>query len=279
MHCRLGWSATAGRHGKQGAGQPACVAPAHAGMLHACLVLCSAHAHTTLPPFLPEQYWVLGGRSDEHFRARWEQATDEALAQLMVYPPGWPFSYVADSQVGRAARDAVLSLAGAASHCGLQQHNSCVLPQPSFPPTASPDDHAYQCFARQGGTLDPTLEHLRCFYPGSIALGVMSGGVSGDKAARYLEFAGNMTQVSGLGWSEGKKPGRQSAGSGQAQHGTARGAVAATHCRRLSPVCAGLLPALQRDWFRCGGGASCRWAGSATGWADCTILQRALLQG
>ncbi|PSC71105.1 mannosyl-oligosaccharide 1,2-alpha-mannosidase MNS1-like [Micractinium conductrix] len=90
------------------------------------------------------KYWVLGGRSDEHFRARWEQATDEALAQLMVYPPGWPFSYVADSQ---------------------------------------------------GGTLDPTLEHLRCFYPGSIALGVMSGGVSGDKAARYLEFAGNMTQA------------------------------------------------------------------------------------
>lgn len=90
------------------------------------------------------KYWVLGGRRDEHFRARWEQATDEALEQLMVYPPGWPFSYVTDST---------------------------------------------------GGNLDPVLEHLRCFYPGSIALGVMSGGVTGPKAERYLEFAGNMTQA------------------------------------------------------------------------------------
>ncbi len=43
---------------------------------------------------------MLGGRRDEHFRARWEQATDEALQQLMVYPPGWPFSYVSDSRGG-----------------------------------------------------------------------------------------------------------------------------------------------------------------------------------
>ena len=42
------------------------------------------------------KYWVLGGSQDEHFRARWEQATDEALATLMVYPPGWPFSYLGD---------------------------------------------------------------------------------------------------------------------------------------------------------------------------------------
>ena len=35
------------------------------------------------------RYWVLGGRRDEHFRQRWENATDEALETLMVYPPGW----------------------------------------------------------------------------------------------------------------------------------------------------------------------------------------------
>lgn len=35
--------------------------------------------------------------------------------------------------------------------------------------------------------------HL-CLSPaGSIALGVMAGGVEGEKAARYLEFASNMT--------------------------------------------------------------------------------------
>ncbi|KAL4437567.1 hypothetical protein ABPG77_003548 [Micractinium sp. CCAP 211/92] len=90
------------------------------------------------------KYWVLGGRRDEHFRARWEQATDEALQQLMVYPPGWPFSYVSDSR---------------------------------------------------GGWLDPILEHLRCFYPGSIALGVMNGAVRGPKAQLYLQFAANMTQA------------------------------------------------------------------------------------
>ena len=41
--------------------------------------------------------------------------------------------------------------------------------------------------------LDTSLEHLRCFYPGSIALGVMAGAVTGPKAARYLQFAANMT--------------------------------------------------------------------------------------
>lgn len=43
------------------------------------------HAHLCLLC----RYWVLGGRRDEHFRQRWEQATDEALEQLMVYPKGW----------------------------------------------------------------------------------------------------------------------------------------------------------------------------------------------
>ena len=111
------------------------------------------------------KYWVLGGSSDEHFRSRWENATDEALAELMVYPKGRPFAYVGDLR---------------------------------------------------GGHVDGTLEHLRCFYPGSVALGVMAGGVSGAKAERYLQFAANMTTAcfqlyngthsgaeGGEGWQEG----------------------------------------------------------------------------
>ena len=46
------------------------------------------------------KYWVLGGSRDEHFRARWEMATDEALANLMVRPQGWPFSYLGDLRGG-----------------------------------------------------------------------------------------------------------------------------------------------------------------------------------
>lgn len=45
----------------------------------------------------------------------------------------------------------------------------------------------------QGDSLSPVLEHLRCFFPGSVALGVMSGAVQGPKAQLYLEFAANMT--------------------------------------------------------------------------------------
>lgn len=87
---------------------------------------------------------MLGGRRDEHFRARWEQSVDEVLEQLIVRPAGWHFSYASDLA---------------------------------------------------GGQLDSQLEHLRCFYPGSVALGVMSGAVTGAKAARYLEFAANMTHA------------------------------------------------------------------------------------
>ena len=99
------------------------------------------------PDFRPparRRYWVLGGRRDEHFRARWEQSVDEVLDQLIVRPAGWPFTYASDLA---------------------------------------------------GGQLDSQLEHLRCFYPGSVALGVMSGAVAGAKAARYLEFAANMTHA------------------------------------------------------------------------------------
>ena len=47
----------------------------------------------------------------------------------------------------------------------------------------------------RGEQVDSVLEHLRCFYPGSVALGVMSGAVQGPKAERYLQFAANMTQA------------------------------------------------------------------------------------
>ena len=39
------------------------------------------------------------------------------------------------------------------------------------------------------GTVHPEVSHLGCFYPGNIALGVISGAVQGDKAAEYLDFA------------------------------------------------------------------------------------------
>lgn len=42
------------------------------------------------------------------------------------------------------------------------------------------------------GAPDPVLTHLGCFYPGNVALGIISGAVSGDKAGSYLWFAESM---------------------------------------------------------------------------------------
>jgi mannosyl-oligosaccharide alpha-1,2-mannosidase len=36
------------------------------------------------------------------------------------------------------------------------------------------------------------VTHLGCFYPGNVALGVISGAATGERAARYLEFAEKM---------------------------------------------------------------------------------------
>ena len=44
-----------------------------------------------------------------------------------------------------------------------------------------------------GRPIKPVVTHLGCFYPGNIALGVISGAVTGEKAKEYLEFAENMT--------------------------------------------------------------------------------------
>lgn len=37
------------------------------------------------------------------------------------------------------------------------------------------------------------MEHLSCYFPGNIALGVAEGAVSGAKAQHYLEVAANLT--------------------------------------------------------------------------------------
>eukprot|EP00889_Picochlorum_renovo_P001144 jgi/Picre1/28174/NNA_003580.t1 len=39
---------------------------------------------------------------------------------------------------------------------------------------------------------DSSVTHLGCFYPGSVALGVISGAVTGEKAEKYLDFAKSM---------------------------------------------------------------------------------------
>lgn len=51
----------------------------------------------------------------------------------------------------------------------------------------------YGYFRRQGcrSTLGCVFvqEHLACFFPGNMALGVWTGAVSGDKALKYLQVA------------------------------------------------------------------------------------------
>ena len=37
------------------------------------------------------------------------------------------------------------------------------------------------------------MEHLSCFFPGSIALGIMEGAVEGAKAQQYLDVAEKLT--------------------------------------------------------------------------------------
>lgn len=40
---------------------------------------------------------------------------------------------------------------------------------------------------------EPKLEHLTCFLPGNLALGVVYGAVSGPKADLYMDVAKNLT--------------------------------------------------------------------------------------
>lgn len=61
----------------------------------------------------------------------------------------------------------------------------------------------------RGGQLDSRMEHLACYCPGNLALGVHAGAVAGDRAARYLAAAEELTRTcwqmyaqmpSGGGW-------------------------------------------------------------------------------
>lgn len=45
---------------------------------------------------------------------------------------------------------------------------------------------------KRGSHIDPVVTHLGCFYPGNVALGVLSGAVTGEKAKEYLQFAEDM---------------------------------------------------------------------------------------
>lgn len=45
---------------------------------------------------------------------------------------------------------------------------------------------------KRGTSVQPVVTHLGCFYPGNVALGVLSGAVTGKKAEEYLQFAEDM---------------------------------------------------------------------------------------
>ena len=47
----------------------------------------------------------------------------------------------------------------------------------------------------RGANLSPVVTHLGCFYPGSVALGVISGAATGERRRRYLSFAENMMET------------------------------------------------------------------------------------
>ena len=85
------------------------------------------------------KYWILGGKTDDHWRERWVNSVDEALRDLKL--EAGEYKLVGD---------------------------------------------------RQGKDTLPRVSHLGCFFPGNVALGVISGAVQGDKAEEYLDFAEGM---------------------------------------------------------------------------------------
>jgi len=86
------------------------------------------------------KYWILGGKTDDHWRDRWINATDMALSVLQVRTAKGGFAFTGD-----------------------------------IPYKGAPPSH--------------TVTHLGCFYPGNVALGVLSGAATGERAAQYLKFA------------------------------------------------------------------------------------------
>lgn len=87
------------------------------------------------------KYWILTGKTDDHWRDRWVNSVDEAL------------------------RDLVLEV-GEYKFVGTRRKNSKLI--------------------------SPEVTHLGCYYPGNVALGVLSGAVTGEKADEYLGFATGM---------------------------------------------------------------------------------------
>lgn len=57
----------------------------------------------------------------------------------------------------------------------------------------SPEGLTFVGQKRNKNKLVGKMEHLSCYLPGNIALGVAEGAVSGAKAQHYLEVAANLT--------------------------------------------------------------------------------------
>ena len=51
----------------------------------------------------------------------------------------------------------------------------------------------YVGLIQQNTMFMPRLEHLTCYLPGNLALGVAYGAVNGSKADQYMEVAKNLT--------------------------------------------------------------------------------------
>ena len=48
---------------------------------------------------------------------------------------------------------------------------------------------------RTGGMLDRRLDHLACYFPGNLALGVQQGAIGAEKAPLYMAIAANLTRT------------------------------------------------------------------------------------
>lgn len=48
---------------------------------------------------------------------------------------------------------------------------------------------------RTGGMLDRRFDHLACYFPGNLALGVQQGAVGAEKAPLYMAIAANLTRT------------------------------------------------------------------------------------
>eukprot|EP00887_Chlorella_sp_A99_P007758 scaffold20.g7758.t1 len=119
------------------------------------------------------KYWLLGGRQEEHWRERWERSVDDAMARLLI-------------QTGNASR----AYAGE-EHGGTKSH---ILPHLAcWYPGKQPVASVLAAIGLNAAALGD------CVVPGSeccnLALGIMSGAVSGGKARRVRDLAVKMTST------------------------------------------------------------------------------------